>query len=55
MDFNTDNRTDKILRKKRHEKNGDIHCAICPYHDNENYRHTDNRSWKTNRKNQYKR
>ena len=56
LDTTTNSRVYKMALKWHRENKGLIHCAICPYHDNENYvRHgKDNRNWKRYRKNQFK-
>lgn len=44
------------LRKLRLEKEGGIRCSYCPYHKQENSkaRRWGHKSWKNNRKAQYK-
>ena len=57
LDTTNNSRVYKIALKHYREITGDISCAYCPYHRNENYtRYSDyiKRNWKSYRKTQYK-
>lgn len=49
-DYTNDNSANNKLHKLKLEREGKIHCGLCPYNKGENTKRQPRKSWKKNKK-----